>query len=125
MPSIFSEIAELNLWHIEEQTFLKQGDVVARVAQDVAAGPYAWWLVALDGEGKEALRHRISSDMNQRLATRVLSFTRNYVRADGEWESWCLRFESEELYAQFTRAITRALWESANELPWAKAKVRV
>ena len=124
MPAIFSDVAELNLWDWDTQVYDKQGDVVARIVQNLSNGPYDYWLVASSTDG-QVLAHKISSEMNQRWATQVLGFTWNYMNQAGVGQSWCLRFETEELYKEFTLAMTRALWEAANELPWSKAKVGI
>ena len=71
----------------------------------------------------QLLAHRISSDMNQRLAARVLSFTWNYIEESGAANSWCLRFDAQEEFEGFQRAFSQALWEGLNQLPWGKAKV--
>ncbi|PIL37131.1 hypothetical protein GSI_00823 [Ganoderma sinense ZZ0214-1] len=122
MPSLFSEQAELYLWDCERQVFEKQADVIARVAQNPAGGPYDYWLVASTTDEGQRFAHRISSDMNQRLAARVLSFTWNHVEESGVANSWCLRFDSKERYDEFQSAFSRALWEGLNKLPWGKAK---
>lgn len=125
MPSLFAEQAELYTWDRERQLFEKQADVVARVAQNPAGEPYEYWLVTSTTDGGQQFAHRISSDMNQRLAARVLSFTWNHVEESGVANSWCLRFDSKETYDEFQSAFSRALWEGLNKLPWGKAKVRV
>ena len=122
MPSLFAGPAELFLWDTEHAQFEKQADVVARVAQNPAGGAYDYWLVASTDEG-QLLAHRISSDMNQRLAARVLSFTWNYIEESGAANSWCLRFDAQEEFEGFQRAFSQALWEGLNQLPWGKAKV--
>ena len=124
MPSLFAEQAELHLWDKESSNFVKQGDVIARVARNLSAGQYDFWLIASAEEG-QVLAHKISSDMNQRLAPRVLSFTWNNISDSGEANSWCLRFEEEEVFEDFQRAFSRALWEGLNHIPWEKAKVRL
>lgn len=124
MLSLFVEQAELYLWDREHQGFEKQADVTARVAQNPAGGSYDYWLVASTDEGQQ-FAHRISSDMNQRLAPRVLSFTWNHIEESGVANSWCLRFDSKEKYDGFQSAFSQALWEGLNKLPWEKAKVRV
>ncbi|KAI0723285.1 VID27 cytoplasmic protein [Earliella scabrosa] len=121
MPSLFAEQAELHLWDKESSNFVKQGDVIARVARNLSAGQYDFWLIASAEEG-QVLAHKISSDMNQRLAPRVLSFTWNNISDSGEANSWCLRFEEEEVFEDFQRAFSRALWEGLNHIPWEKAK---
>ena len=123
MSSLFAEQAELYLWDREHQEFEKQADVTVRVAQNPAGGPYDYWLVASTDEG-QLFAHRISSDMNQRLAPRVMSFTWNHVEESGVANSWCLRFNSKERYDWFQSAFSQALWEGLNKLPWRKAKVR-
>lgn len=123
MPSLFAEQAELYLWDKDASNFIKQGDVVARVARNLSGGQYDFWLIASTDEG-QVLAHRISSEMNQRMAPSVFSFTWNNVSDSGQANSWCLRFESEEAFEEFRRAFSRALWEGLNHLPWEKAKVR-
>ncbi|KAI0774253.1 VID27 cytoplasmic protein [Fomes fomentarius] len=121
MPSLFTEQAELYLWDKDASNFIKQGDVVARVARNLSGGQYDFWLIASTDE-RQVLAHRISSEMNQRMAPSVFSFTWNNVSDSGQANSWCLRFESEEAFEEFRRAFTRALWEGLNHLPWEKAK---
>ncbi|EJF61218.1 VID27 cytoplasmic protein [Dichomitus squalens LYAD-421 SS1] len=121
MPSLFAGPGELFLWDKEHAQFEKQADVVARVAQHPTGGPYDYWLVASADEG-QLLAHRVSSDMNQRLAPRVLSFTWNYIDESGAANSWCLRFDTQDVFEEFQRAFSQALWEGLNQLPWGKAK---
>lgn len=124
MLSLFADIAELNLWNLNAHSFEKQSNVVIRVAQDIRKGVYEYWLIAT-GLAGEVLAHKVSTDMNQRSSSRVLSFTWNHIDETGHPSSWCIRFESEELHQQFLAAMTQALWESGNQLPWGKAKVRL
>ncbi|KAI0375618.1 VID27 cytoplasmic protein [Pilatotrama ljubarskyi] len=121
MPSLATETAELHLWDKDQGVFAKQADVTARVAHNRKGGPYDYWLIASTDEG-QVLAHKISSEMNQRWSSRVLSLTWNNVNADGVGNSWCLRFTSEEAFNEFQRAFTRAMWETMNQYPWEKAK---
>ena len=120
MRCIFAEPAELHLW--DGETFIKQADVIARVAEKPTGGTFDYWLVASTDE-EQVLAHKITSDMNQRLAKRVLSFTWNNISEAGQANSWCLRFETEEAFEAFQKAFTRALWEGLNGTSWEKAKV--
>ncbi|KAI0335447.1 VID27 cytoplasmic protein [Cubamyces sp. BRFM 1775] len=121
MPTLVSEPAELHLWDKDHGVFLKQADVIARVAHNPAGGQYDYWLVASTDEG-QVLAHRLSSDMNQRWSSRVVSFTWNNVDDSGVGNSWCLRFLSEESFDRFREVCTRAMWEASNQWPWNKAK---
>ncbi|RPD67184.1 VID27 cytoplasmic protein [Lentinus tigrinus ALCF2SS1-7] len=121
MPCIFAEPAELHLWNRDTGVFDKQADVIARVAQNPNGGAYDYWLVA-STDDEQLLAHKITSDMNQRLASRVLSFTWNNISESGQGNSWCLRFETEEAFEAFQKAFSRALWEGLNSSPWEKAK---
>ncbi|KAH9943458.1 VID27 cytoplasmic protein [Epithele typhae] len=122
MPSIFSGVAELHLWDPEQSTYEKEADVVVRIAQNTARGQYYYQLVALDEHQRPLVAQDVTTDMNARLAARVLSFTWNQQDSNGIGKSWCVRFEEEEPYKEFTAAFARALWEGGNQLPWAKAK---
>lgn len=124
MPALATELAELHLWEKDQGVFLKQADVTARVAHNPAGGKYEYWLLASTEEG-QLLAHRISSDMNQRWSSRVLSFTWNNISDSGIGNSWCLRFDTQEAFDEFQKAFTRALWETMNQWPWEKAKVGV
>ncbi|KAI0832397.1 VID27 cytoplasmic protein [Trametes gibbosa] len=121
MPALATELAELHLWEKDQGVFLKQADVTARVAHNPAGGKYDYWLLASTEEG-QLLAHRISSDMNQRWSSRVLSFTWNNISDSGVGNSWCLRFDTQEAFDEFQKAFTRALWETMNQWPWEKAK---
>ncbi|KAI0661002.1 VID27 cytoplasmic protein [Cubamyces menziesii] len=121
MPTLVSEPAELHLWDKDHGVFLKQADVIARVAHNPAGGQYDYWLVASTEEG-QVLAHKLSSDMNQRWSSRVISFTWNNVDDSGVGNSWCLRFLTEESFDRFREVCTRALWEASNQLLWNKAK---
>lgn len=122
MPALATELAELHLWDKDQSLFLKEADVTARVANNPAGGKYDYWLVASTDEG-QMLAHRISSEMNQRWSTRVLSLTWNNISENGVGNSWCLRFDTQEAFDEFQRAFTRAQWEAMNQWPWEKAKV--
>ncbi|KAL1946822.1 hypothetical protein VTO73DRAFT_14926 [Trametes versicolor] len=121
MPALATELAELHLWDKDQSLFLKEADVTARVANNPAGGKYDYWLVASTDEG-QMLAHRISSEMNQRWSTRVLSLTWNNISENGVGNSWCLRFDTQEAFDEFQRAFTRAQWEAMNQWPWEKAK---
>ncbi|CDO75567.1 hypothetical protein BN946_scf184858.g7 [Trametes cinnabarina] len=121
LPTLASEPAELHLWDKDRGMFVKQADVTARVAHNPAGGQYDYWLLASTDEG-QVLAHRISSDMNQKMSSRVLSVTWNNVDDRGVGNSWCLRFLTEETFNKFQLAFTRALWEAMNQWPWDKAK---
>ncbi|KAI9001032.1 VID27 cytoplasmic protein [Trametes punicea] len=121
MPSLATEPAELHLWDKEQGMFTKQADVTARVARNPTGGQFDYWLLASTDEG-QVLAHRISSEMNQRLSSRVLSITWNNIDDNGNAYSWCLRFLSEESFDNFQRAFTRAMWETQNQWPWEKTK---
>ncbi|KAI0677601.1 VID27 cytoplasmic protein [Trametes maxima] len=122
MPSLATEAAELHLWDGERGVFVKQENVVARVAHNPALGQYDYWLLASTDEG-QVLAHRINTDMNQRMSSRVLSLTWNNISDNGVGSSWCLRFDTEEAFTAFQRAFTRALWETLNNISWDKAKI--
>ncbi|RDX55595.1 VID27 cytoplasmic protein [Lentinus brumalis] len=121
MPCIFAEPAGLHLWDSDSGEYIKQADVIARVAQNPAGGPFDYWLLASTDDA-QVLAHKISSDMNQRLAPRVLSFTWNNISESGQGNSWCLQFETLEAFNDFQRAFSRALWEGLNGISWEKAK---
>ncbi|OSD04231.1 VID27 cytoplasmic protein [Trametes coccinea BRFM310] len=120
-PTLASESAELHLWDKDQGMFVKQADVTARVAHNPAGGQYDYWLLASTDEG-QVLAHRLSSDMNQRMSSRVLSITWNNIDDRGVGNSWCLRFLTEEAFNDFQVAFTRAMWETMNQWPWDKAK---
>ena len=61
MRCIFAEPAELHLW--DGETFIKQADVIARVAEKPTGGTFDYWLVASTDE-EQVLAHKITSDMN-------------------------------------------------------------
>ncbi len=124
MPCIFAEPAGLHLWDSDSGEYIKQADVIARVAQNPAGGAFDYWLLASTDDA-QVLAHKISSDMNQRLAPRVLSFTWNNISESGQGNSWCLQFETLEAFNDFQRAFSRALWEGLNGISWEKAKVGI
>lgn len=114
--------AELHLWDTAQGFFVKQADVIASIAQHTSAGPFDYWLFVRSGSGT-SLTHKITSDMNQRWASKIMAFTWNYISDTGAQSSWCLRFEATEAYEQFQSLFSRALWESLNNYSWEKAKV--
>ncbi|KAH9938170.1 VID27 cytoplasmic protein [Fomitopsis serialis] len=113
--------AELHLWDLDQGFFVKHADVTAKIAQHASTGPFDYWLLVTTDEGP-LLAHRVTSDMNQRWALKMLAFTWNYVSDTGSQSSWCLRFETSEAYEQFQMLFSRALWESLNNYSWEKAK---
>lgn len=114
--------AELHLWDTVQGFFVKQADVIASIAQHTSAGPFDYWLLVRSDSGL-SLTHRITSDMNQRWASKMMAFTWNHVSDAGAQSSWCLRFETTGAYEQFQALFSRALWESLNNYSWEKAKV--
>jgi len=121
IPTLVAEEAELYLWNKDEGFFVKQTDVVARIIQNPGSGPFDFWLNAANEEG-QILIHKITSDMNQRWSSKVLSLTWNHTSDTGLQSSWCFRFSTEEAFQNFLQFFTRTLWESLNQYSWEKAK---
>ncbi|KAI0938089.1 hypothetical protein AcV7_003377 [Taiwanofungus camphoratus] len=120
MPELLSEEAELHLWNRDRGFFVKQADVTAKIVQN-PAGTFDYWMIASSEEG-QMLAHKITSDMNQRWSTKMLSLTWNYVSDTGLQSSWCLRFVTPEAFESFQHVFTRTLWEGLNQYSWEKAK---
>ncbi|CAL1700728.1 unnamed protein product [Somion occarium] len=121
-PSIVSAPATLHLWQKVGGFFVPQENVTARIVQMPNAGPYDYWLLATADDGRRVLAHKISSDMNERWAGKIISMTWNHMSDSGFQSSWCLMFTEPTDYEDFKAAYTRALWETANQYPWEKAK---
>ncbi|KZT74368.1 VID27 cytoplasmic protein [Daedalea quercina L-15889] len=113
--------AELHVWDLDQGYFVKQADVNAKIAQHTSAGPFDYWLLVTKDESA-LLAHKITSDMNQRWAPKLMAFTWNHISEEGAQSSWCLRFETTEAYEGFQALFSRALWESLNNYSWDKAK---
>ncbi|KAL6309693.1 VID27 cytoplasmic protein [Sparassis latifolia] len=122
LPALVAEEAELHLWNRERGFFVIQAEVVARVVRNAASGPFDYWLNAF-GEDGQLLAHKITSDMNQRWSSKVLSLTWNHTSDTGLQSSWCLRFETQKAFSNFQRIFTQALWEGLNQYSWEKAKL--
>ena len=126
MPYLVSVPAQLYLWNVEKSFYEQQAEdveIAARIIQPDKARPYDYWLAAISSDG-QFLGHHIDSELNQRYATKALSVTWNHVSDAGRQSSWCFRFLNEEDYNVFVAACTKALWETLNQLPYDKIKVR-
>lgn len=123
LPTLIAAPAKLHLWKREGGFFVHQDDVIAQIVQMPNAGPYDYWLLATAEDARRVLVHKVSSDMNERWSTKLSSMTWNHLSDSGYQSSWCLVFSGPEEFEQFKYAFTRALWETANEYSWEKAKV--
>ncbi|KAK7695867.1 hypothetical protein QCA50_000505 [Cerrena zonata] len=121
-PTLIAAPAKLHLWKREGGFFVHQDDVIAQIVQMPNAGPFDYWLLATAEDARRVLSHKISSDMNERWATKLSSMTWNHLSDSGFQSSWCLMFSGADEFEQFKYAFTRALWETANEYSWEKAK---
>lgn len=118
---VLSEEAELYLWDMEKEDFDLQGEVTAQIAQPTGV-PFEYWLVASSSEGQE-LAHKITSEMNQRWSTKMLSITWNNFSDQNFASSWLFRFKTPEGYLTFKNAFTEAQWEGLHQVSWSKMKV--
>jgi VID27 PH-like domain len=121
-PLLASEEAELHYWEREKGYFIKQADGVAKIVKRPTKG-FEYWLIAGAEEG-QLLAHKVTSDMNQRWSTKMSSLTWNHLGERGSQSSWCFRFLSENAFANFQHAFTRALWETLHQMSWDKSKVK-
>lgn len=120
-PSVISKSAELHFWNNEESRFEKEADATAQIVKP-HADRYQYWLSAFSEEG-QTLAHQLSSDLNARWSKKVSGLTWNYMSQQGTQRSWCLIFQNEEDFSEFQEAYSTCLYESLNEISWAKAKV--
>lgn len=118
---VMAQEAELYLWDMEQEDFNLQGDVIAQIAQPTGVA-FEYWLVASNSEGQE-LAHKITSEMNQRWSTKMLSITWNHFSDHNIASSWLFRFKSPEAYMLFKNEFTEAMWEGLHQTSWSKIKV--
>ncbi|KDQ64569.1 hypothetical protein JAAARDRAFT_28213 [Jaapia argillacea MUCL 33604] len=118
-PVIAEAEAQLYLWDLQEEGFMKQADVVARIVHRPNAG-FEYLLTASNEDG-QLLMHKITSDMNQRWSHKMQSLTWNYL-SENRQSSWCVRIEDAEAFEGFGNAFTRVLWETLHQYPWDKMK---
>lgn len=121
LEPIFSEEAELYLWDMEKEDFDPQGEVTAQIAQPTGV-PFEYWLVASTSEGHQ-LAHKITSEMNQRWSTKMLSITWNHFDGANFASSWLFRFKTPDGYLLFKNTFTQAQWEGLHQMSWTKMKV--
>lgn len=121
LEAIFSEEAELYLWDMEKENFDLQGEVTAHIAQPTGV-PFEYWLVASTSEGHQ-LAHKITTEMNQRWSTKMLSVTWNHFDDVNFASSWLFRFKTPEGYLTFKNTFTQAQWEGLHQVSWDKMKV--
>jgi len=119
---IIEEKAELFLWERSEGYFVLEAAVSARIVQRKGAN-HSFFLTATSQEG-QVLAHRISSQMMQRWSPTTWSLTWNNAKENGNQSSWCLRFESQEVFEGFRAEFTKRAWESLNQTSWDKVKVK-
>lgn len=118
---VYEGPAELYLWDMEKEEFEIQNTVNAQIAQPTGV-PFEYWLVASTDEGQE-LAHKITSEMNPRWSTKMLSITWNMFTDHGAASSWLFRFTTPEGYLQFKNVFTQASWEGLHQIHWGKVKV--
>lgn len=120
---IFASAAGVLYLHDRERNyFVEQDHVYGQIVQRIGGPQFEYWLVAGNGDNC-LLTHRINADMNQNIARTIHSLTWNNVDSQGIAKSWCLAFQNEEDYEPFIAVLTKALWETAHQYPWEKAKV--
>lgn len=121
--SIISIEARFYRWNFEIEEFDNNGIVNAQILKN-SDSSYEYYLVAATSAGP-LLAHEISSDMNQRCSRKMKTLTWNYVSAANHQSSWLFMFDSEEDYQAFIQAFNSCLYESLNQTPWARVKVRM
>lgn len=121
MNILFEEEAELYIWDPEQESFRHNGIVKARITQRKDED-YVYWLMGSNDTGL-LLAHRISSNMNQRLSSKMRSLTWNHLGDNGSQSSWLLRFETDEAFANALEVFTQCMWQTHHLVPWSKAKV--
>jgi hypothetical protein len=114
--------AELYFWNKTLSEFEEQGAVTAQIVKSKTG--YEFWLVAFLNDALH-IAHLISSSMNQRLAVKLWSITWNHISADGDVNSWVIRFKTKESYDEFVQAFTQAQWQTLHQTPWGKIKARI
>jgi hypothetical protein len=111
--------AILYLWDKVQGQFETQGVFMAAIFRRTDI-PFTYNLATHNGEYL-LLAHDISSDMNPKWTHKMSSITWNHMSADGQWNSWCLRFSPED-YPEICDMFVRCLWETLHQIPWAKIK---
>ena len=120
---ILSLEAQLFRWDDNIEEFHCDGIVNAQILKSTDTA-YKYWLCASTSAGP-LLCHQFSSDMNQRLSRKMKTLTWNNLPEGAvQGDSWLFMFNDEQDYGAFTQAFQSCMWETRNELPWGKVKVR-
>ncbi len=117
--ALFSVVADLYLYDLRSQLFVKQeGKVEAKVLE---VGRFLYWL-SIHGADKVWLAQKVDADMNMNFSPEQNSAVWNYFTDDRQCFSWLLRFQESEAYTNFQKGYSQVIYETLNEEPWAKAK---
>jgi hypothetical protein len=122
LPSVAAEPAELWLWELDNEQYIKYADVTARIVEQPGV-PFAYYIIASTEDG-DVLMHTVTSEMSERYSQKIMSFTwNNRSEREDSSSSWCFRFAGgEESFVNFMNAFTMAKWETVNKAPWGKIK---
>ncbi|KAF8913955.1 VID27 cytoplasmic protein-domain-containing protein [Gymnopilus junonius] len=120
MEVLFEQEAELYLWDKEGVVFRHQGIVKAKFTQRKDAN-FVYFLVIFNNKGP-IMCHQIKSDMNQKFSQKMFSLTWNFLGSDNTQDSWLLRFNTEEDFANSMQIFTQCLWQFLHQTPWGRAK---
>jgi hypothetical protein len=121
LPVLVAHEAELYLWDMENEEFLNQGIVTAKIVQQKGSG-FEYWLTASSDNG-QLLAHKITQDMNQRWSNKMLTLTWNHLGDNGSQRSWLFRFGEQVAYDTFLRTFMQSLWEALHQASWTNIKV--
>ncbi|KAA1466428.1 VID27 cytoplasmic protein [Dentipellis sp. KUC8613] len=112
--------AGLYLWDREQNKFVGQEIVTARIVQRTDAN-FNYWLTSTNEE-RQILAHRVTSDIMPRFTPSSWTFSWNYMGPGNTQTTWCLTFISQNAYDGFQAELTKRVWETLHQQPWSKAK---
>ena len=121
---LISVEATLHPFNQETWSFDYYGDAMVQIlTPSDGDGAFEYYLAAYVN-GDNVLRHRIDSSMNQRWIGQLKGLTWNYKSDQGFQSTWSIALFHEDEFKEFKELFTRVLWETLNQEPWSKAKVR-
>ena len=118
---VATQEAEFYYWE-DDKGFLPQGPVTAQVIQ--SEDSVFDYVLVVKNDDRSILKHKITSDMNQRWSHHMMSLTWNYFGEDGAPRSCLLHFLNQTDFRRMMEIITKCLWEFLHQEEWRKAKVR-
>lgn len=123
MVEIVAVEAELYQWNLDTEEFVVVDDSVTAKIMKRGSSGFDYWLVASKGD-KNVHTHQVCQDMNPRWVPARKTITWNDGDEQNVFSSWLFLFPDDQSFEAFKNNFAIAGWETVNQMPWGKVKVR-